>query len=163
MTEELKPCPFCGGKPIAYDMLESLSICTVECSSCDITVEGRTTEATATKWNTRALTQRPEAQEGEAFESVLIDGVAYDLQAPVAAELLRLHLELQARASLPTQPAAQAAQVPDVLFDGFAVLQGLSEQAKKRTGAENVSDVLDSVVRLIRAAQQGAEQAKGER
>lgn len=51
-----------------------------------------------------ALTQRPAAQAGarEAFESVLIDGVAYDVHAPVAAELLRLHIELQA---LPTQLA----------------------------------------------------------
>ena len=51
-----------------------------------------------------ALTQRPAAQavEREAFESVLIDGVAYDVHAPVAAELLRLHIELQA---LPTQLA----------------------------------------------------------
>lgn len=68
MTEELKPCPFCGGKPLAYDMLESLSICTVECSGCDITVEGRTTQAAATRWNTRALTAAQPAQAAQVPE-----------------------------------------------------------------------------------------------
>lgn len=41
---------------------------------------------------------------------------------------------------------------PDVLFDGYAVLQALGEKAKARTSAENVSDVLDAVVRLIRSS-----------
>lgn len=58
--QALEACPFCGGKPLAYDMRESLSICTVECSGCDITVEGRTTEAAATKWNTRASLPAPQ-------------------------------------------------------------------------------------------------------
>lgn len=57
-------------------------------------------------------------------------------------------------------PAQQAAQVvPEVLFDGYAVLQGLDDKAKARTSAENVSDVLDAVVRLIRAASQHGEGA----
>lgn len=34
---------------------------------------------------------------------------------------------------------------------GYAVFQALDERAKLRTSAENVSDVLDAVVRLIRA------------
>ena len=42
-------------------------------------------------------------------------------------------------------------KIPDVLFDGFAVLQALDEKAKARTSPENVSDVLDSVVRLMRS------------
>lgn len=50
----------------------------------------------------------------------------------------------QARASLPVG-------VQDVLFDGFAVLSTLSDKAKARTSAENVSDVLDAVVKLLRA------------
>ncbi len=44
-----------------------------------------------------------------------------------------------------------AARPPDVLFDGFAVLQALDSKAKVRTSAENVSDVLDAVVRLMRS------------
>lgn len=38
-----------------------------------------------------------------------------------------------------------------ILFDGFAVLQALDERSKARTSAENVSDVLDAVVRLMRS------------
>jgi len=43
------------------------------------------------------------------------------------------------------------AGIPEELFDGFNVLQNLDDKAKQRTGAENVSDVLDSVVKLIRS------------
>lgn len=46
---------------------------------------------------------------------------------------------------------AEVAKPPAVLFDGFAVLQALDEKAKGRTSAENVSDVLDAVVRLMRS------------
>lgn len=38
------------------------------------------------------------------------------------------------------------------LFDGFAVYEALTEDAARRTSPENVSDVLDAVVRLIRKA-----------
>lgn len=37
--------------------------------------------------------------EREAFESVLIDGIAYDIPAPVAGELLGLHISLQAQSA----------------------------------------------------------------
>jgi hypothetical protein len=40
--------------------------------------------------------------------------------------------------------------IPAVLFDGFAVFKALDDNARKRTGTENVSDVLDAVVRLLR-------------
>lgn len=53
----------------------------------------------------------------------------------------------QSRAQL-----AAPAGVPDVLFDGYAVLMALSEKAMARTSAENVSDVLDAIVELLRAA-----------
>ncbi|RCM35111.1 hypothetical protein PA171_04275 [Pseudomonas aeruginosa] len=49
-------------------------------------------------------------------------------------------------------PVAQAGHVPDVLFDGFAVYLALSDKAKGRTSIHNVSDTLDAVVKLIRAA-----------
>lgn len=55
-------------------------------------------------------------------------------------------------AKLYAAPVAQAGQVPDVLFDGFAVYQALSDKAKGRTTSHHVSDTLDAVVKLMRAA-----------
>lgn len=49
--------------------------------------------------------------------------------------------------------AAKQAQIPEVLFDGFTVWQALTAKAQARTSPENVSAVLDAVVRLMRAAQ----------
>ena len=51
--------------------------------------------------------------------------------------------------------ASPASQLPAILFDGFAVLQGLSPSAQKRTSVKNVGDVLDSVVKILRAASTG--------
>lgn len=42
-------------------------------------------------------------------------------------------------------------KVQDVLFDGYAVLEALDKKARARTSPENVSDVLDAVVRLMRS------------
>lgn len=52
---------------------------------------------------------------------------------------------------------AMVASASDVLFDGHAVYSALDAKAKRRTGAENVSDTLDAIVRLMRA--QANEQA----
>lgn len=50
----------------------------------------------------RNLMATAKAQQPQApTESVLIDGIAYDIPAPVAAELLRLHIEAR-------QPQAEA-------------------------------------------------------
>jgi hypothetical protein len=51
------------------------------------------------------------------------------------------------------EQAAQspAPALPDVLFDGYSVLQAMNEDARKRTSPENVSDVLDAVVRLLKS------------
>lgn len=68
------------------------------------------------------------------------------------ATLARQHGPLAAALS-------QTAGVPDVLFDGYAVYQGMTDEARARINAGGVSDVLDSVVRLIRA--QGAPAASG--
>lgn len=53
----------------------------------------------------------------------------------------------------PQQPPSgqSAAPIPDVLFDSYAVLSALGEKAKSRTSPENVADVLDAVVKLLRA------------
>lgn len=45
---------------------------------------------------------------------------------------------------------ARSVSYPAVVFDGYAVYQALSDKAKARTSAENVSDVLDAVADLIR-------------
>lgn len=53
MTQELKPCPFCGGKGkirIAFGM------CTCTCSSCGVTTEARGKEKQAVDaWNNRPI------------------------------------------------------------------------------------------------------------
>lgn len=48
---------------------------------------------------------------------------------------------------------AVAKKLPPILFDGYAVLLELrkDKRAASRTGAENVSDVLDAIVRAMRA------------
>ena len=39
---------------------------------------------------------------------------------------------------------------PDVLFDGRSVYMALTPEARTRTSAENVGDVLDAIVKLIK-------------
>jgi hypothetical protein len=51
-----------------------------------------------------------------------------------------------------TQSPQPSAEVPGILFDSYAVLKALDKKATARTSAENVCDVLDAVVRLLRAA-----------
>ena len=46
--------------------------------------------------------------------------------------------------------ALLSADMPEELYDGWAVYRELDEKAKQRTSAENISDVLDAVVRLIK-------------
>lgn len=47
--------------------------------------------------------------------------------------------------------AAEASlKIPRILFDGYAVLQAIPEAHRKRTSAENVCDVLDAVVSILR-------------
>lgn len=48
-----------------------------------------------------------------------------------------------------------AEAIPAVLFDGYAVYQALTEKARARTSADNVADVLDAIVGLLRAAPEG--------
>lgn len=55
----------------------------------------------------------PPAQQAQPTESVLVDGIAYDTPAPVAAELLRLHLEGK---------QAQAEAVPQLSRDDQRML-----------------------------------------
>ena len=43
-----------------------------------------------------------------------------------------------------------ASPIPEEVLNGYAVYMELDDKAKQRTTSENVSDVLDSVARLIR-------------
>ena len=44
----------------------------------------------------------------------------------------------------------------ELIYDGYAVYQGMTDQAKKRTSPDNVADVLDSMYKLNKAARQQA-------
>ena len=46
---------------------------------------------------------------------------------------------------------ACAKKLPDVLFDGYSVMQQLDKRGQARTSQDNVSDVLDAVVRIMRS------------
>jgi hypothetical protein len=65
-------------------------------------------------WQARALlaaqpVSAPAEQAGPVeIQSVLIDGVAYDIPAPVAAEMLRMHIDLQAQPAREPMTEAQA-------------------------------------------------------
>lgn len=76
----------------------------------------------------------------EGYEDVHPEIVAEDAIRPEWPEYRTLQ-----RATQPPEP------VPDELFNGYEVYHQLSARAKARTSSENVSDVLDTVVRMIRA------------
>lgn len=60
MPNELKTCPFCGGKAIfySYDPFDgyqgNCTMYAVECTNCVATVKGVTEEIAKSKWNKRA-------------------------------------------------------------------------------------------------------------
>lgn len=55
MTEELKPCPFCGNTDV--ELQESHVGFSIECHNCDFHVGGDLTEKSVTKlWNQRTST-----------------------------------------------------------------------------------------------------------
>lgn len=60
------------------------------------------------------------AQTPTPTESVLIEGVAYTVPAQVAAELLRLHLEIKSAHMRMEQPAEQEPQTEDVAADAYS-------------------------------------------
>ena len=70
------------------------------------------------------------------YEEQIVDGIKYFRNKPKGK---------WRRVLLPHE------KPPAILFDGFAVLEALDDKAKTRTSAENVSDVLDAVVRLMRS------------
>lgn len=81
-------------------------------------------------------------------------------RAMTGAEQSHRDCALLAAHALRTATAQQEAVVkesltteaPEVLFDSWAVYCALTDKARQRTSANNVSDVLDAVVFLIRGA-----------
>ena len=55
------------------------------------------------------------------------------------------------RAAMAAEREACAKKLPDVLFDGYSVMQQLDKRGQARTSQDNVSDVLDAVVRIMRS------------
>ncbi len=55
----LKPCPFCGGRAVLYDLLDTHCFFTVECFDCDTDKTARTRDEVVQKWNTRAQEPQP--------------------------------------------------------------------------------------------------------
>jgi hypothetical protein len=66
-------------------------------------------------------TSKQPAQQPAATESVLIGGAAYTVPAPVAVELLRLHLEIK---DAPVQHEQMAAAKKDAVFEAAIELVG---------------------------------------
>lgn len=80
MTDELKPCPFCGGKPIGprFECEQGRYDCySIGCDNCDFTVEGPLDAydgkaSTIKHWNTRA-SQLPAEDAVERVARALFD------------------------------------------------------------------------------------------
>ena len=49
----LKPCPFCGGKAILYDLLDTHGCFSVECFNCDTDKSDTTKAGVIEAWNRR--------------------------------------------------------------------------------------------------------------
>ena len=56
----------------------------------------------------------------------------------------------EAAPSVPFNEVLCASPIPEEIYNDYAVYMGLDDKAKQRTTSENVSDVLDSVARLIK-------------
>ncbi|MDS9763906.1 hypothetical protein RMF19_26305 [Pseudomonas aeruginosa] len=90
-----------------------------------------------------------------------LDGKPYDISAfdlPKYSATAKERLEREVKVlreyarGLPAPVAQAQHSVPDVLFDGAAVYADLDDRQRMFTSPENVSVVLDAVVRVVRAA-----------
>lgn len=82
MSDELKPCPFCGGEATfaAHATAEEMDygiICrtmaVIGCDACEFCMSGETDEETVAKWNARA------AVTDEQFAMAVHDGEAWQV------------------------------------------------------------------------------------
>lgn len=68
VSEELLPCPFCGGDGLVHRNREATSLWRVTCKFCDAGPSGRLTRETAVNaWNSRSLSPSREAGEAVAW------------------------------------------------------------------------------------------------
>lgn len=80
MGEELKPCPFCGGKPKEYDQIGYSS---VKCKPCNFSIKVKSMDGppyAPELWNTRAqLPSRQGAGEAAGYFNAGETGELYEL------------------------------------------------------------------------------------
>ena len=118
------PCPMCGCSSINVkneQPTDNSGGYFIECPDCGISTSLRYAcgddpiPLLAEQWNRRATAQcLHQIAEPAPTESVLIDGTDYVVHAEVAAELLRLHIELKT-APQAVQPAVPEGWVPCVI------------------------------------------------
>lgn len=78
-------------------------------------------------------------------------GLGTLIRASEAGSYQRAALTRQPLYAAPQSASEPASALPPILFDGFAVLQALTSRQRARTSAENVGDVLDALVKIMRA------------
>lgn len=82
-----------------------------------------------------------------------VERIAKRLNIPYGGKLVRAEPTDEANVEV-----GRAPDVPEELYDGWAVYRELDERAKQRTSVDNISDVLDAVVRLIKKREDGGRQ-----
>lgn len=162
MTDELKLCPFCGGEPTEhaiephshamtfgdFKMPDHEGSHVIECV-CGAGLIDDTRKAVVARWNTRALTQRPAAQEVEALERCAQwcdEQASSDWHGRKASDMVR------AFASLLAPQQATPASAPQSLLMRLA---GIAAECSD----PDTTDALDA---LIAATQQATPEPAGE-
>jgi Lar family restriction alleviation protein len=86
MTDELKPCPFCGRKPY-YEVSDDFHIvCCSGGEACEVGFSGETKDEAIAKWNTRPIEDNLRAERDAALERVRY--ITAGLEAAYTAWLL---------------------------------------------------------------------------
>ncbi|MCH8178176.1 MAG: Lar family restriction alleviation protein [Proteobacteria bacterium] len=123
MTDELKLCPFCGGEPTEhaiephshamtfgdFKMPDHEGSHVIECV-CGAGLIDDTRKAVVARWNTRALTQRPAAQEVEALERCAQwcdEQASSDWHGRKASDMVRAFASLPAPQQATPEPAGE--------------------------------------------------------
>jgi hypothetical protein len=129
---EALACPFCGFVPtivnVRADENQGTKWGGVVCSCGVVGPEVRTGYEPVAKWADKAIREWNDQHAAR---------IIADLQSQLAAQRER---------------DGRDAVWRDAVMDGHAVFCALTDYARRRTGAENVSDVLDAVAVVARAA-----------
>jgi len=72
--DELKPCPFCGGKSVVFCLSNMISI-EIRCESCRIVMSNKYVPDLKTAWNTRSQASVPslEALDSDKLAELIMD------------------------------------------------------------------------------------------